>query len=372
MNRRHIPIGRILGIPLGLDYSWFLAYALVTWLLAARYYPVEYHGWLPVQYWSTAALTALFFFGSVLLHEVGHSVVALRYRIPVRSITLFIFGGIAQIGAEPPGAAAEFWIAIAGPAVSFALAGFFGLLRPLFGDGTPLLALATYLAQINAILALFNLIPGFPLDGGRVFRAVAWAVTGNFRRSTDIAARLGRGIAFLFIMVGVWQALSGNLINGLWIAFIGWFLDSAAAAQVQHLAIEGALAGHKASELMGRCYAVIPANATLDEVVHRYVLGDGLRSFAVDSNGAIVGFLTLKNIGASPPSAWPATTAAAAMTPASAAQGIRPETDLQVAIKEMERLGVDQVPVVSDGRFVGLLTREGITSYLLTLRELGV
>ena len=163
----------------------------------------------------------------------------------MRSITLYIFGGISQIGAEPPTAAAQFWISIAGPAVSFALAAVFFLLQPVFAHVAPLLALAKYLVYINIMLGLFNLIPGFPLDGGGVFRAIVWGITHDLRRATLIAANLGRFIAYLFIVFGVWQMLGGNFMNGMWIAFIGWFLESAAKGQVQQLALHDMLAGHK-------------------------------------------------------------------------------------------------------------------------------
>src|SRR5512135_3379381 len=192
MNRSAISLGQVLGIPIGLDYSWFLIFALLTWSLATSYFPAEFKGWPVTQYWIVGAVTVILMFGSVVLHELGHSVVAMRYKIPVRSITLFIFGGVAQIGAEPPSAIAEFWIALAGPATSFALALLFGLLQPLVGVLTPLLALAKYLAYINGSLALFNLIPGFPLDGGRVFRAVVWGATRSLHTATRVAANLGR------------------------------------------------------------------------------------------------------------------------------------------------------------------------------------
>src|SRR5512136_2176398 len=198
MNRSSISLGRVLGIPIGVDYSWFLIFALLTWSLATSYFPAEFTNWPVAEYWIVGVVTVILMFASVLLHELGHSVVALRYKIPVRNITLFIFGGVAQIGAEPPSASAEFWIALAGPAVSFGLAVFFRLLQTISGAFSPLLALVTYLAYINGTLALFNLIPGFPLDGGRVFRAIVWGVTHNLRRATLIAANVGRVVAFLF------------------------------------------------------------------------------------------------------------------------------------------------------------------------------
>jgi len=248
--RHTIPIGRIFGIPIDLDYSWFLIAVLLTWLLAVNYYPVEFKGGTSAEYWLMGAVTAVLFFGSIVVHELAHSLVAIRFKIPVRRITLFIFGGVSQIAAEPPNASAEFQIAVVGPLTSFALAALFYFLEPLFGNFTPALAVAKYLALINGILGLFNLVPGFPLDGGRVFRAIVWGVNKNFRRATLIAANSGRFFGFLFIFVGVWQALRGNVINGLWTAFIGWFLESAAVAQVQQQMVQGLMVGHKVSAVM--------------------------------------------------------------------------------------------------------------------------
>ena len=250
MSRHNLPLGRILGIPIGLDYSWFLIFGLLTWMLAGSYYPAEFKNWPPLLYWFMGAATAILLFASVLLHELGHSVVALRFRVPVRSITLFIFGGVAQIGGEPPSAKAEFLIAIAGPIVSLALAVLFFVVQPALTAIQPLWGLVKYLAYINFSLVLFNLIPGFPLDGGRVFRSLIWAVTKDMRRATLIAANTGRFFGFLFIFAGVWRMLGGNFGGGLWIAFIGWFLDNAASAQVHQVMFQGLLAGHTVSQAM--------------------------------------------------------------------------------------------------------------------------
>jgi Zn-dependent protease len=371
-NRQAISLGRILGIPIGLDYSWFLIFALVTWMLAASYYPSEFTNWPAAQYWVVGAATAIMLFVSVLLHELGHSVVAMRYRIPVRSITLFIFGGVAQIGSEPPSAGAEFWIAIAGPVVSFALAILFGLLQPLFGAAAPLLALAKYLAYINGTLALFNLIPGFPLDGGRVFRAVVWGVTHNLRRATLIAANVGRGIAFLFIIAGVWQMLNGDFGNGLWIAFIGWFLESAASAQVQQQAVHDLLADHRVSEVMSRGYAAISADATLQHLVDDHILGTGRRCFMVTRSDEAIGLLTLHNVKEVPRAEWATTTAAQTMIPVAQVKRVEPGEELWAALEEMDRDGVNQLPVMVDGQCLGMLSREDVISYMRSRRELGV
>jgi len=371
MNRHTIPLGRILGIPIGLDYSWFLIFVLITWTMAVSYYPAEFKDWPTAQYWIVAAVTAIMLFVSVLLHELGHSVVAMQYKIRVRSITLFIFGGISQIETEPTSATAQFWISIAGPAVSFALAVFSFLLGSVLTDVVPLLALAKYLVYINIMLGIFNLIPGFPLDGGGVFRAFVWGITHNMHRATLIAANVGRFIAFLFIFFGVWQIFGGNIINGMWIAFIGWFLESAARGQVQKLALQDMLAGHKVSQAMNRQYTVIPADIPLQRLVDDHILGSGRRIFVVTRSNKAVGLLTLHHIKEVPRSEWPTTTSAQAMIPIERTKQVQPNAELWTALEEMDRDGVNQLPVMVDGEIQGMLTREDMISYLSTLRELG-
>jgi Zn-dependent protease len=372
MNRHTIPVGSILGIPIGLDYSWFLIFVLITWTMAIGYYPAEYKNWPAIQYWLLGAATAVMLFVSVLLHELGHSVVAMHHKVPVRSITLFIFGGVSQISAEPPSAIAAFWISIAGPAVSFALAGLFGLAQMLFAGAVPLMALLKYLVYINIALGLFNLIPGFPLDGGGVLRAILWGASQDMRRATLIAANVGRFIAYLFIFFGVWQILGGNFINGMWIAFIGWFLESAAKGQVQQLALQNVLAGHKVSQAMNQRYTAIPAETTLQRLVDDHILASGRRSFVVKRGEAAIGLLTLHHFKEIPRSDWPTMTAAQAMVPLEQTKWLQPDEELWAALEEMDRDGVNQLPVMVNGKIQGMLSREDVISYLRTLRELGV
>ncbi len=371
MIRHTIPLGRILGIPVGLDYSWFLIFALLTWMLATGYFPAEFRTWPPFLYWLTGAVTAIMLFLSVLLHELGHSVIALRYKIPVRSITLFIFGGVAQIGSEPPSAVSEFFIAIAGPIVSLALALLFSVVKPAVAAVEPLWGLAKYLAYINFALVLFNLIPGFPLDGGRVFRAIVWAVTKNLRRATLTAANVGRFFGFLFIFFGVWQVFSGNLGGGLWIAFIGWFLDSTASAQVQQVMFQGALAGHRVSQAMSTSCAAVPADLTLQQLVDEHILASGRRCFLVNRGDNTLGLMTLHRVKEVSRSAWPSTTAAQVMLPLEGLKRIGPDTELWTALQEMDRDGVNQLPVMTDSRVVGMLSREDVITFLRTVQELG-
>ncbi len=369
MNRSTISLGRILGIPIGVDYSWFLIFALLTWSLATNYFPVQFTNWPVTEYWLVGAVTVIFMFGSVLLHELGHSVVALRYKIPVRSITLFIFGGVAQIGAEPPSAVSEFWIAIAGPVTSFLLAAFFYLLRSMLGSLAPLLAIAEYLAYINGTLGLFNLIPGFPLDGGRVFRAILWGATHNLRRATLIAANVGRFIAFALILLGVWQIFTGNFGNGLWIAFIGWFLESAASSQIHQQTIHDLLAGHHVADVMRHDFTSISPDCALEELINQHILGGGQRSLVVKQFERVVGLLTFHNIKAIPSSEWPTTTAAQVMIPFDKMKWIRPDADLMDALGEMDRDGVNQLPVMAGAEIQGMLGRGDLINFLRTMSE---
>jgi Zn-dependent protease len=371
MRRHVIPLGRVFGIPLNLDYSWFLIFALLTWTLAVSYFPAEFSNWPVAEYWVVGAATAVMLFVSVVLHELGHSIVAQRYSIVVRRITLFIFGGVSEIASEPPSSGSEFWIAIAGPIVSFLLAGIFALMQPFVSAAQPLLALVKYLAYINATLALFNLIPGFPLDGGRIFRAIVWGVTKSFRRATMIAANVGRFIAFGFILVGVWQVFSGNLGGGLWIGFIGWFLESAAVSQLQKQNLTHLLEGHSVREAMVETFATVPGDETLQELVDEEIMAGGRRSFVVKHGAEPIGFLTLHQIRGVPRELWRTKTTKEQMIPLAEVHTTRPEVGLTEALKEMDSDGVNQLPVMTKGHVVGLLNRESILTYLRNIQELG-
>ncbi len=370
MDRHHIPVARVLGIPIGIDYSWFLIFVAITWALAVTYYPAALPARPAGVYWLLGALTALALFLSVVLHELGHSVVALRNRIPVRRITLFVFGGVSQITAEPPSPGIELRVALAGPAVSFALAlVFLALQRPAAGSG-PWLALTRYLAYINATLGAFNLIPGFPLDGGRVLRALVWSATQNLSRATYTAGTVGRIVGFLFILWGVVQIFTGHPGSGVWIAFIGWFLESAATAEIQRQTVQRLLGGHTVAELMNRQYCAISPTTSLQELVDEHILGGGRRCFVVSHGDQLVGLVTLHRIKAVPRERWPHTPASEIMTPAARVRRVRPGTKVWPAMVEMDRDGVNQLPVVEDGRMVGMLTREDVISFLRTMHEL--
>jgi len=369
MIRQGVPLGRIRGIPIRLDYSWFLILALLTWTLAGSYFPAAFSGWPPALYWVMGALTAVAFFASLLLHELGHSVVALRYKVPVRSITLFVFGGVAQIGGEPPSAKAEFLIAIAGPIVSLALALAFYAVQPALVAVPPLLGFAQYLAFINLAVALFNLIPGYPLDGGRVLRAILWATLRNLRRATVIAANVGRGFGMAFILLGVWQVLGGNF-GGLWLAFIGWFLESAASAQILQTTFQDLLAGHRVSQAMGARCPAIAEDVTLQQLVDEHVLGRGERCFLVNRGERTLGLMTVHQITRVPRADWGTVTAGQVMLPLEQSRRVGPDSELSAALQMMDRDGVNQLPVIAGDRVLGMLNREDVISFLRTLQEL--
>ena len=371
MNKQSIVFGKIFGIPIGLDYSWFLVFALFTWTFATNYYPTQFKNWSPAAYWGMGAVTALIFFASVLLHELGHSWVSLRYKIPVKSITLFIFGGISQISEEPESASSQFWITLAGPLVSFALAGIFTLLNLIVAGVAPLLALFKYLATINLVLGVFNLIPGYPLDGGGVLMSIVWGITHNRHRAILFASIVGNIFAYLFIFFGVLQIFNGNLVNGLWIAFIGWFLLNASGKQVQLERIKGFLSGHKASEAMNNNYTVIQSDTTLQYLVDNHILGGSRRNFIVEKSGQAVGLLSLHHLKDIPKDQWSTTNAAQAMLPLDRLKMITPQTELWDAIEEMDRDGVNQLPVMMADQIQGMLTREDVISYFRIIQELG-
>lgn len=373
MSKNSITLGKIMGIPIGIHISWVLIFVLLTWSLAGGQFPRQYPHWPAGLYWLIGLAASLLLFASVLLHELGHSAVALRKGLPVRSITLFIFGGVAQISQEPASAGTEFLVAVAGPAVSLALTFLFGLvwlvIRPL---SQPLGALSLYLTYINGSLAFFNLIPGFPLDGGRILRAALWAWQGDLRRATRVASFVGQGVAYLFIFIGLWQILSGRWLNGLWVAFIGWFLDNAAQASYKQVAVREMLAGHTVREIMNWDCPSISPELPLDQVVHNYILATGRRCFPITEDKQALGLLTIHHIKEIPRHRWAEVTAREAMTPLAQLLTIGPDEELWHALQEMTEEGVNQLPVVEGGRLLGMLGRDNVLSFLRTRAELGI
>jgi Zn-dependent protease/CBS domain-containing protein len=371
MRNNTIQLFRLFGIPIALDLSWFLVFALITWALAISYFPREFKTWSSLQIWSIAAITSLLFFVCVLLHEIGHSVVARLFHLPVKSVTMFIFGGVSEISAEPSNAWTEFAISSSGPLASLLLAGIFYAVQLISPSMTPVYAVAKYLAVINAILAIFNLVPGFPLDGGRVFRAVVWGLTKNLARATEIANDLGHAIAFAFILVGVWRLFHGDWINGVWIAFFGWFLENAVIGQMHQQRVQHMLSGHTVGQVMTRSCSQVSVETTLQDLVDEYILGRGQHCLVLVQGDEPRGIMTLHDIRKVARDKWSSTTAKEVMTPMEQVQRTSPETDLDKAFERMGADGVNQMPVMRDGHIEGMLSREDIINYLHVLKQMG-
>ena len=367
-------IGRVFGIPIYLHPSWFVIFSLITFSLATQF-TQQHPQWSHTQHWSLGILTSLLFFGSVVFHEMAHSAVAVRYRIPVVSITLFVFGGVARIGREPSSAKQEFNIAIAGPLSSYLLAGTFWLLLRLFPQSQMFGALAFWLAWVNFGLATFDLVPGFPLDGGRIFRALVWGVTNNYEQASRLAARSGQLIAYAMIIFGSWHALTGDFIGGLWIAFIGWFLLNAAQESVAQATIRRALAGLHASDVMSREVATVSREESLDGY-GQLVLRTGRRCHLVMSDGHLLGMMNVHALNNFPRERWHSTSVQAAMIPHEKILWATPDQPLLPLLERMLASDVNQVPVVTgtpDGsspvEVLGMVTRDSILRVIQTHLE---
>ncbi len=367
MFRHAIPIGRIFGISIDLDYSWFLIVGLFAWMLAVSYFPSELPAASSGQDWAMGFVAAVMLFVCVLIHELGHSVVAQIYGLNVPRITLFLFGGVSQIAAEPGTPGQEFWIAVIGPVVSLALAALFWEIEPLLAYISPWIAVAECLALMNLVLALFNLIPGFPLDGGRILRAMVWRATGAYQRATGAAAVIGRFVGFLLIAFGIWEIFRGALIDGLWIAFIGWYLESAAGSQLQLESARTLMGQHRVADAMRRDFPRIAGDITLQTLVDHFVLPEGNHYFVVSEGNAGEGLITLSTIHTVSREMWPVTTAAQMMIPTAKLDTITPDAGLWAVLEKMGRDGVNQLPVVEGSQIVGILSREDILQYLRVL-----
>jgi len=364
-----IRLGRIRGIEIGLHYSWLLVFALLTYSLAAGVFPSWYPGWSPGTYWAVGALSSLLLFASVLAHELGHSLVAQARGVPVISIILFIFGGVAQLADEARRARDEFLIAIAGPVVSLVIGTGSILLWPLVeGVNQQLGAVLEYLGWANLILVAFNSIPAYPLDGGRVLRALLWGAMRNVLRATRIAAGIGVAIGFLFMAGGLFLVFRSPL-SGIWLIALGWFLQNAANQSYQQLLIRRFFEGVRVGQLMDPDPPTIGPDLSIDELVDA-LLAYNVRSFPVVEDGRLVGIVTLTDVRHAPREEWPVRRVRDLMTPRERLITANPEDDLERALRLMAAHEIHQIPVVDDSRLLGLLTRNALLRFLQLRQEL--
>ncbi len=367
VEKNQIRIGSFFGAPVLFDFSWFLAALFITFILADGYFPKEYQGWSKAAYFLVSAGTTVLFFVSLIIHELAHSYVALKFNYRVKKIKLFIFGGVTEME-EPKKATEEFFISIVGPIVSLLLALFFYMASVMAEENSYVFALTHYLYLINLILGLFNLLPGFPLDGGRVLRAIIWKYTGNFTKATNISGTVGRFIGFVFVGIGFLEMMAGFFADGLWLVFIGWFLESAAYSLIQKQEIEKLLSGHKVRDAMTKAYGLLPYDTTVAEFVEDELFTRHRRFFFVEKNGEIIGGITLHDTAKIPRDKWDEVTVSEIMTPFAKLSKVSENLPLIKALRKMNKDGVNQLPVVDkEGKLKGILTRESLVTYLASL-----
>jgi Zn-dependent protease/CBS domain-containing protein len=379
---RGVRIGRIFGIQIAFDYSWIFIVVLLTWSLTSGF--MRWHpGWSFATDLATAFVASLLFFGSVLLHELAHSLVAKHFGIPVESITLFLFGGVSNIEREPPSAKAEFLMAIVGPLTSIALGVLLlalgSLVIPVPAEAmtdptvaiaqlSPVQSLLMWLGPINILVGVFNLIPGFPLDGGRVLRSILWAITRDLHVATRWASAIGQAIGWFFIFLGVAIAFGARvpffgrgIVAGMWLAFIGWFLTSAAAMTWRRQLMQEILEGVTVSRLMRPDGPVLHPDATLGSFVSDWLVRGDERAFPViDDEGRLLGIVALADVRAAPRETWDTTTVSRVMTPTDRLVVTAPRDDVAQALDKMVRADVGQLPVLDGSRLAGMLLRRDV------------
>jgi Zn-dependent protease len=367
--RGSVRVARWSGIDIEVHYSWVLIFALVTWSLATFYFPLRSHALGAGPQWASGAVASVLFFASVLTHELSHAAVAKRLGFEVEGITLFILGGMASISKEAERAREEFWIAIAGPLSSMGLGLLFGVVwlmaRSGEADLAPVAVVALWLAEMNVLLALFNLIPGYPMDGGRVFRALVWGLSGNGWLATRVAVWVGRLFAYVLVLGGVFFLVQGSLASAAWLVAVGWFLHSTATSSYRQAAVRERLKGVAVEQAMSRDYPTIAPSLTLRDAFDRVLQPYHLATVpVVTDDHNLVGLLSRASFSSVPETDWAITSAASAMRQPAAAETVAPEEPLGELLADLGSNKVEALPVVDGGRLVGVLTRKGVQSAL--------
>lgn len=377
MTSHRVTIMRVAGIPIRIDASWIVIASVATWSLAiefARRYPLSLHpGLTVVTYWAMAGIGALSLFACLILHELGHSLVGQRFGMRIRSITLFIFGGVAELESEPESAKGEFWMALAGPAVSLVLAAGFWVLWVVGGVAdwpVSVLGVLRQLAVINAILVGFNLVPAFPLDGGRVLRAILWATTNNLKQATSITSQMGAGFGTAMMLLGVVGVLAGQIVFGMWWLMLGWFLRGASQSGYQQVIVRGALQGEPVGRFMTRAVSSVRSDIDVEHLVEDYVYREHHQMYPVRDNGHLLGYVTPREIKKLPRVEWPHHHVSEIMVSDLDRVEISPETDSLDALTRMQRTDQSRLLVVDHGALVGIVTLKDLLDFLTLKLEL--
>jgi Zn-dependent protease len=390
--RSGFKVGTLFGISIHVDWSWLLIFVLVTWNLAGSVFPSLHPDWSIAMNIGLGLAAAVLFFFSILLHELAHSLVAKARGLPVRRITLFFFGGVSNIEREPPSPITEFLMAIVGPLTSLLLGvGFIWLGRQnipemdtalrsptqLLRGLDPLSTMLLWLGPINILLGLFNLIPGFPLDGGRVLRSILWALTKDFRRATRWATSVGQGVGWLMILAGVAMifgatvpVLGSGTLNGMWLAFIGWFLVQAASQSYQQVVVEDMLEGVPITRLMREPAPAVPPDLPVSALVYDHIMRGDERAFPVVEGDRLLGVIYIENLRELDRSTWDQTTVRQVMVPQNELEIVTPREDAMDAFQKLTQREMRQIPVVQNGRLVGMLRRRDILRWLQVRSEM--
>lgn len=375
--KRHqsaIRLFRIAGIQITIDYSWFVIFFLVLWSLAAGYFPRNFPGQPNQAYWASGIVATLLFFFSILFHELSHSFMAIRSGIKIPEITLFIFGGISRLSQEAKDPRSELKIALIGPLSSFVLAAFFGLLQVLTRESPSLLISAVfgYLAWINIALGVFNLIPGFPLDGGRALRAVLWQKSGSISRATKLTSNMGKGFAVALMILGAFQVFGGMLLGGIWLLFIGMFLRGMAEGGYQELVVRQSLEGVPVKEVMIHEVVSVAPDLGLDGLVNEYLLRYGYKGFPVVEKDAVLGLVSLSDVRRIPLAEHAMRTVRDVMAPNDGRFSISPDFSLADALKTMMQSEASRLLVMEGNKMVGMITKTGLMRFIEIKRILDI
>ena len=367
MFGKRITLFRLLGVEIKADASWLFLAVLVAWSLAEGVFPEYLEGLPTLTYWTMAAVGVAGLFASIVLHELGHSLVARRCGIPIKQITLFLFGGVAEMEEEPPSAACELAMAVAGPATSLLLAAALLAARVVLGAlgaPGPLLAVVSYLTLLNTVLAVFNMLPAFPLDGGRVLRAGLWSWRGDLRWATRIASSIGSGFGMLLIVLAVMAFLRGNLLGGLWWFMIGLFMRGASQTSYRQVLVRHVLEGEPIRRFMESDPVTVPRLASVMNLVRDYVYRYHYKMYPVVEGDRLVGCVTTRDVKEVPQDEWEQYTVGEIMGGCTPENSIHPDADAMKALANMSRTGASRLLVVQDGGLVGIITLKDLLGFL--------
>ncbi len=373
MFGKRITLFKLLGFEVHVDLSWLILAFLVTWTLAVGYFPMHYKNLAVPIYWWMGVAGAVGLFASIVFHEFAHSIVARRYGIPMKGITLFIFGGVAEMSKEPPNPKSEFLMAIAGPISSVIAAGCFFVLAQLAektGWPLPLIGVFSYLAWINLLLVAFNMVPAFPLDGGRVLRSILWGMKGNLHWATRISSAIGSGFGILLVVLGVVSFFTGNVIGGIWWFVLGMFIRGASQTAFQQMLLREMLKGEPVRHFMRKDAVTVPSSTTIRELVENYIYRHHFKLFPVVDDGKLTGCITLARIKEVPTHDWDRRTVGELARSCDNGNTVTPDTDAVRAFSIMNRAGASRLLVVENGKLAGILSLKDLLKFLALKLEL--